>query len=196
METRIRIATPEDAEALLMIYSPYVENTAITFEYTVPSVEEFTERIRHILEKYPYLVAEGDGEILGYAYASAFHTRAACGWAVETSVYVRKDCKCQGIGSKLYAALEKALLMQNIINLNASIAFPIEEDEYLTKDSAEFHERMGYRFVGEFYKCGYKFKRWYSLIWMEKFIKDHTEIPEPVKLFDEIRENFQKILDK
>ena len=87
----MRIARGEDAEKLLEIYAPYVENTAITFEYDVPSIEEFRERIEHTLSRYPYLVAERDGEIMGYAYASAFKARAAYAWAVGTSIYIRTD---------------------------------------------------------------------------------------------------------
>ena len=188
----IRVATTKDAVALLNIYAPYVENTAITFEYMVPTLEEFTERIRRTLEKYPYLVAEQDGKLLGYAYAGVFYPREAYGWAVETSVYVAQECRNKGIGKVLYNALEKALAMQNIINLNACIAYPIDEDEYLTTDSAKFHEKMGYHLVGEFHKCGYKFNRWYNMIWMEKHIKMHEERPAPVKYFPEIREQFEE----
>lgn len=183
----IRTATEKDAEKLLEIYAPYVQNTAITFEYTVPSLEEFTERIRHIQEKYPYLVAEENGEILGYAYAGPFKQRAAYDWAVETTIYVRRDSKRQGIGKALYEALEKALSMQNIINVNACIAYPVTEDEYLTKDSVHFHESVGYKMVGEFHKCGYKFNRWYNMVWMEKHLGSHEEHPLPVKRFDEIK---------
>ena len=87
-EIIIRTATPEDAKELLEIYAPYVKNTAITFEYEVPSEDEFKKRIEQVLEKYPYLVAENNGEIVGYAYASSFHSRAAYQWGVETSIYV------------------------------------------------------------------------------------------------------------
>ena len=90
-EIKIRTATPEDAEALAAIYAPYVENTSITFEYTVPSVKEFAERIRHTLARYPYLVAEKSGIPIGYAYASAFKGRAAYNWSVETSIYISQD---------------------------------------------------------------------------------------------------------
>ena len=83
-QLRIRIATPEDAARLVAIYAPYVENTSITFEYIAPSAEEFADRIRHTLTRYPYLVAELDGEPAGYAYASAFKSRAAYDWSVET----------------------------------------------------------------------------------------------------------------
>ena len=169
-EVRIRIATIEDAKELLEIYGPYVENTAITFEYEVPSQDEFKKRIENILNKYPYLVAENQGEIVGYAYASSFHSRAAYQWSVETSIYIKQDQRNSGVGKALYQELERILKLQNILNLNACIAYPETEDEYLTKNSVEFHEHLGYRMVGEFHKCGYKFDRWYNMVWMEKHI--------------------------
>lgn len=184
----IRAAKEEDAQELLSIYSPYILETAITFEYEVPSVEEFKNRIRTVLKKYPYLVAQrkSDGQILGYAYAGPFHPRAAFGWAVETTVYLRRECRGGGIGKRLYEVLEEALYYQNITNLYASIAYPIEEDEYLTKNSMQFHEHMGFRLNAEFVKSGYKFSRWYNLIWMEKYIRPHLEHQPPVKPFCEI----------
>lgn len=190
-KSSIQIASPDDAEALLEIYAPYVTDTAITFEYDVPSVDEFRERIRCTLEKYPYLVARRAGEIVGYAYAGPLNKRAACNWAVETSLYVRQDCKKQGIGRELYLALEQALALQHIINLNACIACPETEDEYLTRNSIRFHEHLGYRFVGEFHRCGYKFSRWYNMVWMEKHLGEHPKHPLPVKSFGEIRKDLK-----
>lgn len=183
----IRTAVPEDAKELLAIYAPYVEKTAITFEYDVPTAEEFRERICHTLQKYPYFVAVLRNEIVGYAYAGAFKGRAAYDWAVETTVYVRQDCHKSGVGRLLYEALEHALSLQNIVNLNACIAYPPEEDEYLTANSAKFHEHLGYRLAGTFHSCGYKFRRWYDMIWMEKEIGSHVEDQPPVKCFGEIR---------
>ena len=177
----IRTAILSDAQALLNIYSPYVEHTAITFEYDVPSVEEFASRIKNTLQKYPYLVAEKNGRLLGYAYASPFHERPAYDWAVETSIYVDQNIKHQGICRRLHDALEDALRSQGILNMNACIAYPPEEDEYLDKNSVEFHTHMGYRLVGEFYKCGYKFHRWYNMVWMEKLIGNHLSDQKPPK---------------
>ena len=184
----IRMANPADAQALLNIYAPYVINTAITFEYDVPSVEEFASRIAHSLEKYPYLIAEEGGNILGYAYASPFHDRPAYDWAVETSIYVDQNIKHRGLGRKLHDALESTLREQGILNMNACIAYPPEEDEHLDKNSVEFHAHMGYRLVGEFYKCGYKFNRWYNMVWMEKMIGEHKSLQPEVKLFPEIQD--------
>ena len=187
-EIRIRAVTLEDAKELLEIYRPYVEHTAITFEYETPSAEEFRERIQKVLGKFPYLAAEGDGKILGYTYVSSFKERAAYDWAVETSIYVDENRKRSGIGRKLHTALEQALREQGILNMEACIAYPRGEDKYLTGDSAQFHARLGYRLVGQFYKCGYKFGRWYDMIWMEKLIGEHKSPQPSVKTFDEVRE--------
>ena len=184
----IRAAALEDAAALLAIYAPYVEKTAITFEYAVPSPGEFAGRIARTLERYPYLAAESEGEILGYAYAAPFKERAAYDWAVETTVYVREDVKRQGVGRELYGALERCLAAQGILNLNACIACPEREDEYLTRDSAEFHRRLGYRTAGEFRQCGCKFGRWYGMVWMEKHIAPHQDCQPPVRWFPEVRD--------
>lgn len=186
IEITIRQATEADAEELLKIYAPYVTDTAITFEYEVPTLEEFTGRIRHTLQKYPYLVALQGEEIIGYAYAGAFYGRAAYDWSVETSIYIKRGRTHGGVGKLLYQALEDALKAQNIINLYACIAYPEVEDEYLTKNSVSFHEHLGYRMIGTFQKCGYKFGRWYHMVWMEKMIGEHLDKPEKVKRFSEI----------
>ena len=98
IKTKIRTVTPDDAPALLQIYSYYVKNTAISFEYDVPTIDEFRRRIEHTLLKYPYIAAEDNGKIIGYAYAGPFKERAAYDWAVETTIYVDKDSRGGGIG--------------------------------------------------------------------------------------------------
>lgn len=180
---RIRAARVQDAGALLKIYTPYVEKTAITFEYDVPSLKEFIERMERVLAKYPYLAAEADGEIVGYAYAGKFKDRAAYDWAVETSVYVREECRGKGVGRMLYEKLEEALLWQGITNLNACIAYPVREDEYLSLDSVRFHEKMGYQMAGRFHACGYKYERWYDMVWMEKLIGPHEKRQPAIREF-------------
>lgn len=184
----IRAASPGDAEKLLEIYRPYVEKTAITFEYEVPSVEEFQGRIVRTLRRYPYLVAEAGGQILGYAYTGPFVGRAAYDWAAEVSIYLREDCRGMGLGKRLYAAIEEISRAQHITNLNACIGTVEMEDEHLTNNSAQFHGHMGYRMVGEFQKCGYKFGRWYNMVWMEKIIGEHLPSPEAVVPFPEVGE--------
>ena len=179
----VREATPEDAPRLLEIYAYYVENTAITFEYDVPSVEEFRDRILHIKEKYPYLVIEEDGVIRGYAYAGVFKGRAAYDRSCEMTIYLDREAAGRGpgtgrgLGRKLYEALEEELKARGILNLYACIGVPAankEADEYLNHNSEQFHAHMGYTTVGTFHLCGYKFGRWYNMIWMEKMIGEHT----------------------
>lgn len=177
LAVNVRLATEDDAEELLSIYRYYVEETAISYEYVTPSVDEFRMRIRRTLEKYPYFVAEKDGRILGYAYAGPFVGRAAYAWAAELTIYLDKDVKARGIGRVLYGHLEDALSKMGIQSLYACIGYPEEDDEYMTKNSAQFHEHMGYKLVGEFYNSGYKFDRWYTMIWMEKQI---GTFPAPV----------------
>lgn len=179
----IRVAKPDDAEALLAIYTPYVTETAITFEYIVPTVGEFRRRIIHTLTRYPYLVAEFRGVILGYAYLGPFVGRAAYDWAAEVSIYVDKNCRHNGIGRALYEAIEAVGRAQNLQNLCACIGVPDIDDEYLTHNSVDFHTHMGYRLVGEFRHCGYKFGRWYNMVWMEKIIGKHPADPAPVLPF-------------
>ena len=176
----VRSATLGDAERILEIYDYYVKNTAITFEYTTPTLEEFRGRMEKIMQKYPYLVAEKDGVIAGYAYAGAFVGRAAYDWSCETSIYLDKNARKCGIGKTLYTALEKELKEMGILNMYACIGYPAEEDEYLTKNSADFHSHIGFTMVGEFHKCAYKFGRWYNMIWMEKIIGEHKENQAPV----------------
>ncbi len=170
---RIRSAESADAAALLKIYGWYVEQTAITFEYEVPSEAEFRGRIEQTLEHFPYLVLEEDGVICGYAYASAFHSRAAYSRCVELSIYLDHEKRRKGYGRALYEALEGDLKIRGFLNLYACIADPIREDEYLNSDSEHFHARLGFVKNGEFHSCGYKFGRWYNMIWMEKLIGEH-----------------------
>ena len=179
---KIESVAEKDAAALLEIYAPYVEQTAISFEYEVPSVEEFRGRIRAISARYPYLKAvDEDGTILGYAYAGAFKSRAAYDWAVETTIYVRRECRGKGVGRGLYEALERSLKGMGICNLNACIAYTAHPDAHLTNDSMLFHQKLGYGLVGTFHGCGYKFGSWYDMIWMEKIIGPHGENQPPVR---------------
>ena len=172
----IRLAKPLDAAALLAIYAPYVENTAITFEYDVPTVEDFANRIEKTLKKYPYLVAEEDGLILGYAYASTYYARAAYDWAVELSVYVSQDARGKGVGSKLYDKLEDMLDQMGYIHFLACISLP-------NQDSLAFHAKRGYQQVAHFPKIGYKFERWYDIVWLQKSL---NKAAVPIKLLKEM----------
>lgn len=182
---KILPVTEADAAELLAIYAPYVANTAVSFEYEIPTLEEFTDRIAAISSRYPYLKAVDDnGRALGYAYGGRFHPRKAYEWSAETTIYLASDCRRQGIGRALYSELERRLARMGILNLNACIAKPRGEDPYLTEDSPCFHRAMGYTMVGTFHCSGYKFGRWYDMIWMEKLIGDHRET-QPDVIFPE-----------
>ncbi|RRF92505.1 MAG: N-acetyltransferase [Coriobacteriaceae bacterium] len=181
----IRTATPDDAAALAAVYRPYVEGTAITFEYEAPTEEEFRFRIAHTLERYPYLVAQEKDDpahLLGYAYAGVYHGRAAYSWSVETSIYVDKTERQRGIGRALHKELEVELRAMGIQNMYACItALPEDrtDDPYLTDASIRFHERLGYELCARFHKCGYKFGQWYDVVWMEHMLGSHpTPAPE------------------
>ena len=139
----------------------------------MPSLQEFQGRIARILQRHPYLVAELDGEILGYAYASPLIDRAAYNWSAEATIYLDKDARGKGIGPKLYGALEDALKAGGIHNLYACIGVPTDDepdDAYINRNSQNFHAHMGYRLVGTFQKCGFKGGRVLDMVYMEKVI--------------------------
>ena len=160
----IRIATEADVPAILEIYAPYVTDTTITFEYTVPTAEEFLARFRTITQDFPWLVWDENGEILGYAYACRPFERTAYSWCAEPSIYLKPSVHRQGIGRKLYIALEELLKLQGYRVLLALITGE-------NTGSLVFHKKLGYAFAGELKDCGYKFGRWLSVFWMEKNLK-------------------------
>lgn len=184
---KVRAVTEDDADRILEIYAPYITKTAITFEYDVPGKEEFRERIKKTLEKYPYIAACEEGRILGYAYASPFKGRAAYDHSAELSIYVDENEQKRGIGKLLYEVIERALGEMHILNLEACITHALEADEHLKGGSEAFHEKMGYKKVAHFSKCGYKFGKWYDVVWMEKFIGEHKKDMPPVCPFDSVK---------
>ena len=184
----IRIATEADVPEILSIYAPYVLDTTITFEYDVPSETEFLARFQTITARFPWLVWEEDGAILGYAYASAPFERAAYSWCAEPSVYLRETARGRGIGQKLYAVLE-ALLKEQGFQL--SLAIITEENA----PSIRFHNRCGYRVNTVMENCGFKFGRWLGITWMEKRLST-VEIPSVVPTpWSVLRQDAQRISD-
>ena len=160
----IRPVTLADSEAIRDIYAPYVENTAITFEYEVPSVQEFQDRITQTTQTHPYFVVEEEGQVLGYAYASSYYNRAAYDWTCELSIYLHEDARGKGIGSQLYEALEEALTKRGFLRFLACIALPNEA-------SIAMHQKRGYTQVAHFPKVGYKFDQWHDIVWMQKTLE-------------------------
>ena len=166
----IRFATQADLPAILDIYGPYVLHTAVSFEYSVPTLEEFTDRFRSITAQFPWLVWEEDGKILGDAYGSLPFGRAAYRWCAASSIYLAPEAQGRGIGRKLYEALEAILTEQGYRKTYAIITSD-------NPGSLRFHEQAGFRFLAEFPDCGIKFNKLYSVDWMEKALKV-AEIPE------------------
>ena len=165
----IRLATQADIPAILDIYGPYILNTAISFEYSVPTLEEFTERFQSITAQFPWLVWEENGKVLGYAYGSLPFGRAAYRWVAASSIYLAPEAHGKGIGRKLYHALETLLARQGYRKTYAIITSD-------NPGSRRFHEKLGFRFLCEFPDCGIKFSKLYSVVWMEKDL-NNGEIP-------------------
>ncbi len=176
----IRFATPKDAKAILSIYAPYIEHSAVTFEYDVPTEEEFAARIAEITARYPWLVYEEDGEILGYAYGGPDHTRAAYQWTVEASVYVDEKAQGRGIGKALYEVLFDILKKQNFC-----VCYAIIIEENIT--SIKMHEKFGFYKIGYAKNSGYKLGAWHSVVTMEKPLNEFLVPPKPVIPITELK---------
>ena len=184
----IRIATEKDIPQILAIYGPYVEDTTVSFEYTVPTEDAFLERFRTIIAQFPWLVWEEEEKVLGYAYGSPPYARAAYGWCAEPSVYLAPEAHRRGIGTALYAALEKILALQGYQILYALVT---SENEV----SMAFHVKNGYSVRAEFPGCAYKFGRVLGVTWLEKRLRS-VEIPStPPISWLSIVNNDQKLFD-
>ena len=187
----IRHARETDIPRILEIYRPYVEQTTVTFEYGVPDPEAFLARFREITARFPFLVWEEKGRILGYAYATLPFSREAYRWLAEPSIYLDRDARGRGIGKKLYTALEEIL---KLLGYRRSYALITSENQA----SLRFHEALGYRVLAHFPDCAYKMGRQLGVTWMEKCLVS-AEIPSifPAEYptFVENVENFTKILD-
>lgn len=169
---KLRFAVPEDVPALLAIYERYI-STEITFEYVLPSQEEFVRRLSSISEIYPYLVVEEQGQLLGYAYAHRIAERAAFGWGAELSIYLHPDAAGKGLGRRLYCVLMDLLRLQGVRTVYGLVSSPNPASEGL-------HRSLGFRLMGIQEKAGYKNGRWVDLLWLEKPIASYDLEPHPV----------------
>lgn len=168
----IRLATEQDAPALLAMYAPYVQNTTITFEYDVPTLADFTGRITSIAGRLPWLVCEENHTPVGYAYASAFGERPGFNWTLLVSVYVMQEWQGKGVGSALYAALEKIVAKQRYLTLYARVAVPGPQSE-------NFHLKMGYKKEAVLQDVGCKFGEMLSLCYFKKHLNPIAPSPKP-----------------
>lgn len=172
MSITVRLATPADAAAVQEVYAPYVRDTTISFEYEVPGVEEMARRMGKVLAMYPWLVAERDGQCVGYAYASRFHPRAAYQWTVETSVYLAPTGLRQGIGTQLYRRLLDLLRAQGLCTAIAAIALP-------NPASVAFHESLGFQAAHALVDVGFKQGKWLGVGYWQRALGPKTESPAP-----------------
>lgn len=174
----IRFAAAKDAAELLEIYAPYVTGTTVSFEYEVPAVEEFRRRVEETSARYPYLVWEEDGALLGYAYAHPYAARPAYQWSAELTVYLRQGVSRRGLGSRLYGALMELLRLQGVRNVYGCVTAE-------NTASVAFHQALGFREAGRFSQAGYKLGRWLDVLWLEKAIASGGE-PQPLVSFPQV----------
>jgi phosphinothricin acetyltransferase len=182
MAVALRIATPADAAGILSIYAPYCHSTPVSFEIVAPSEQEMRARIERIIDRYPWLVAEIDGDIAGYVYASQHRERAGYRWAVDVAVYVGREHHRSGLGRALYVSLFDILREQGFFKAFAGITLP-------NASSVGLHEAVGFRKVGVFSRVGYKLGDWLDVGWWQLDLQPEVDNPpEPVD-FLIIRDN-------
>lgn len=190
-DKKIRLATADDSASILEIYTPYITDTVITFEYTVPSITEFKERMAHIQGTYPWLVYEISNAVAGYAYASQYREREAYKWSVDFAIYINPEYHGKKIGKALYYALSETLKLQGYYNAYAGVTVPNVKSEGL-------HEAFGFHTIGTYQKVGYKFGCWHDVRWYEISLREHDKSPEIPKSIDEIgnTKEFIAIMEK
>lgn len=170
----IRLIKPEDAAGVLSVYAPYVQHTNISFEYEVPAVEDFTQRIATIMQSYPWLVCEQEGKIIGYAYGGQHRARTAYKWSVETAIYMGEHYRGKGIGKQLYTTLFELLKLQGYATAFAGMTLPNDKSEAL-------HRSCGFEEIGVFKNIGYKNNQWHDVKWMQLNLatyKSDMELPK------------------
>jgi L-amino acid N-acyltransferase YncA len=170
--TDIRCANRDDAAGVLAIYAPIVNETAVSFELEPPTVDQMRERIESTLDLLPWLVAEQERQIVGYAYASRYRQRAAYQWSAEVSAYVRADARRSGVARALYRALLGILTDLSYRTAVAGIALPNDA-------SVGFHESMGFTPVGVYRNVGYKLGTWHDVGWWQLALDEYVDNPLP-----------------
>jgi len=177
---RVRVADPaRDAARIAQIYRPYVDESNISFEEVAPTADQMADRIRSTLTWTPWLVAEEDGRVVGYAYASRHRERAGYRWSVDVSVYVEQGAQGRGIGRALYSELLELLRRQRFVNVYAGITLPNDA-------SVGLHRSIGMEQIGVYDRVGYKFREWLPVAWFGMRINEPAEPPEEPIPFPEV----------
>lgn len=164
----IRDARRSDVPAMLAIYAPFVEHTAVSFEYDAPTEAEFARRLEEHQAAFPWLVCEENGRVMGYAYAGRAFERAAYGWNAEISCYLAPELRGRGVGRRLYARIEEILTRLGYYKLFAVVTSA-------NAPSVAFHRALGFRDAACFRNVGYKQGGWYDVLWLEKTLCDRPE---------------------
>jgi L-amino acid N-acyltransferase YncA len=175
----IRFSSVEDADDCQRIYSPYVRDSAISFEESPPTESEFQKRIRNKIESYPWLVCEHENEVIGFAYAGQLRSRDAYQWSVESSVYVSEESQRAGVAKGLYNSLFETLRLQGFYNVYAGTALP-------NPPSVEFHQAMGFEPVGVYRNVGHKQGEWHDVKWWCLTLQPHVSDPVPPTPVDKL----------
>ena len=175
----IRLATPSDAAAIAEIYAPYCEATVISFEETAPSTEEMARRLATIGATRPWIVLENDGRVIGYAYASPHHERAAYRWSVSTAIYISRDHHRRGAGRALYTTLFAVLAHLGYRQATAGITLP-------NPASVGLHAAFGFAPVGVYRRIGYKMGGWHDVGWFQAEIQSGPERPDDPRSIHEM----------
>ena len=168
----IRLAAERDAEQVAAIYAPNVTDKIVSFELEPPSADEMCRRIGATLQRFPWLVCERQGRVLGYAYAGAHGSRAAYRWSVDVSIYVREEAHRTGVGRALYTSLFAVLDLQGFYNTYAGATLP-------NPASVGLHEAMGFRLVGVYRGVGYKLGAWHDVGWWHLQLRERVADPDP-----------------
>lgn len=188
---KIRLASLADSASILDVYAPFITDTVITFEYDIPTVAEFGKRITNIQKKYPWLVCEVNGVVVGYAYASEYRERVAYDWSVDFTIYIKPEYHRKNIGKALYSALVEILILQGYYNAYAGVTIP-------NINSESIHQSLGFKAIGVYQNVGYKFGKWLDTKWFELIMQDHSTSPTTPKIIDEINNTpeFNAIIKK
>lgn len=166
----VRAARPSDAEQILTIYAPFVANSHVSFEETVPLEAEMRDRIEHYSQSHAWLVAEEESNILGYAYGCPHRARPAYRWSAEVAIYVKADSRGRGVGKTLYRALFERLRERGYHSLFAGIALPNDA-------SIALHCSVGFEPVGVFRRIGYKNGAWRDTSWWQLHLTASDDAP-------------------
>jgi phosphinothricin acetyltransferase len=172
MTATIRLASPDDAAAILEIYRPFCESTAISFEYAAPSLEEIAARIHAVGTRFPWLVLVDDDVIAGYAYANRHRERAGYAWSVDSTVYVGPTHRRRRVGTALYTALFHLLRRQGYFKVYAGITLPNDA-------STGMHQALGFTLVGVYEGVGYKFGAWHDVAHYQLALQPERADPDP-----------------